>query len=42
MDQSNLLENIVKFINKSKSRSKEDKGKKRGTKVHMLFMKVEN
>ena len=29
MDQSNLIENMVKFDNKSRSRSKEDKKKKR-------------
>ena len=29
MDQSNLIENMVKFDNKSRSRSKEDKEKKR-------------
>ena len=43
MDQSNLLENMVKFINKSRPRSKEDKEKKEIlTKVHMLLTKVEN
>ena len=39
MDQSNLLENIVEFNNKSRAKNKEDKDKKR---VEMLFMKVEN
>ena len=41
--QSNLLENMVKFDNKSRSRLKEHK-KKKGVlmKVHMLFTKVEN
>ena len=29
MDQSNLIENMVKFNNKSRSRSKEDKEKNR-------------
>ena len=29
MDQSSLIENMVKFNNKSRSRSKEDKEKKR-------------
>ena len=31
MDQSNLLENMVKFNNKSRPRSKENKDKKRNT-----------
>ena len=31
MDQANLLENMVKFNNKSRPRSKEDKDKKRNT-----------
>ena len=31
MDQTNLLENIVKFNNKSRPRSKEDKAKKENT-----------
>ena len=42
MDQSNLLENTVKFNNKSRPRLKEDKEKKILLKVHMLFMMVEN
>ena len=42
MDQSNLLENIVKFNNKSRPRLKEDKKKKVLLKVHMLSMMVEN
>ena len=41
--QSNLLENMVKFDNKSRSRLKEHKKKKEVLmKVHMLFTKVEN
>ena len=40
MDQSNLLENMVEFNNKTRSKSKEDKEKKEITRVH--FMKVEN
>ena len=31
MDQSNLLENMVKFNNKSTSKTKEGKGKKENT-----------
>ena len=44
MDESNLLENIVKFDNKSRPISKEDKEKKDilNAYMHMLFMKVEN
>ena len=42
-DQSNLLVNMVKFDNKSRSRLKEHKKKKEVLmKVHMLFTKVEN
>ena len=43
MGQSNLLENMVEFNNKTRPKSKEDKEKKEIvliTKVH--FMKVEN
>ena len=41
--QSNLLENMVKFDNKSRSRLKEHKKKKEVLmKVYMLFTKVEN
>ena len=41
--QSNLLENMVKLDNKSRSRLKEHKKKKEVLmKVHMLFTKVEN
>ena len=43
MDQNNPLENIVKFITKTRPRLKEDNGKKEILKnTHMLFMKVEN
>ena len=42
-DQSNLLNNIVEFNDKSKTRSKEGNNKKRHTyEVHMLFMRVGN
>ena len=42
-DQSNLLENLVEFQNKSKPKNKEGKDKKEiFMKVRMLFMKVEN
>ena len=39
LDQTNLLENMVKFNNKSKPRSKEDKDKKRNS---FDSVKVEN
>ena len=44
MDQRNLLENMVKFNNKSRPKSKEDHDKEKEIlmKVHMLFMKFEN
>ena len=42
-DQSNLLENITEFDDKSRPRSKEDKDKKEVLKkVHMLIMRVHN
>ena len=42
-DQNNLLNNIVEFNNKSRTKSKEGKDKKYILmKVHMLFKKVEN
>ena len=42
MDQSNLLENIVKFNNNSRPRLKQVKEKTILLKVQMLFMMVEN
>ena len=42
-DQSNLLENIVEFNNKSRPTTKEDKMKKEILLiVQMLFMKIDN
>ena len=42
-DQSNLLQNIVEFNNKSRPTTTEGKNKKEIVmKVHMLFMKVED
>ena len=43
MDQTNLLENLAKFDNKSRPISKEENEKKKILmKVHMLFIKVKN
>ena len=40
MDETNLLEKMVKFNNRSKARSKENKEKKEIlTKVHMLLIR---
>ena len=42
-DQSNLLENIIEFDDKSRPRSKEGKDEKEVLKkVHMLIMRVHN
>ena len=43
MNQTNLLENMVKFDNKSRPKSKDDKDKKGILLiVYVLFMRVEN
>ena len=42
MDQSNLLKELIEFNDGPRPRTPEGKDKEIFTKVHVLFMKIEN